>query len=352
MTQSLDLARRHPPAALRSRSLDRARTLAHPMEARMTRTLGSLGSFGSLTASLLTPVLALAACTDDPRSEPDSLVLPGNAYYPESGSASADGTLFVGSIATGQVVAFTDGASEPRVVVGAGSGVTGVAGVLVHGSELFLCSIDATFQKPSDVKSFALDGTPHGTFTLGANRFCNDMAFDAAGNLYVTDSFSGTVLRLPAGGSALEPWLSDPSLAPAQPGAFGLDGIVATDGALYLTKLDTSGLYRVAIGADGKPGVVTRLTVTPALAAPDGMRLLDAHTLLVVEGGGTLAKVAVSGDTATATSLADGLDQPTAVIVAHGSAWVPQGQLGRLFAQPPQPPNLPFAVVRVDLSPR
>jgi hypothetical protein len=94
--------------------------------------------------------------------------------------------------------------------------VAGVTGVLVHGSELFICSIDATFQKPSDVKSFALDGTIatavalpagtlRGTFTLGANRFCNDMAFDAAGNLYVTDSFSSTVLRLPAGGSALEP---------------------------------------------------------------------------------------------------------------------------------------------------
>jgi hypothetical protein len=82
------------------------------------------------------------------------------------------------------------------------------------------------------------------------------------------------------------------------------------------------------------------------------MRLLDAHTLLVVDGGGTLAKLAVTGDTATATSLADGLDQPTAVIVARGSAWVTEGQLGRLFAQPPQPPNLPFAVVRVDLSPR
>jgi sugar lactone lactonase YvrE len=294
-------------------------------------------------------VLAVAACSDDPRPEPDSLALPGNAYYPESGSASADGTLFVGSLATGQVVAFDDGATDPRIVVGTGSGVTGVAGVLVHGSELFICSIDATFQKPSDVRSFALDGTPHATYTLGANRFCNDMAFDATGNLYVTDSFSGTVLRLPAGGSALEPWLSDPSLAPAQPGAVGLDGVISTDGALYLTKLDTSGLYRVAIGADGKAGAVTQVTVTPALAAPDGMRLLDPHTLLVVEGGGTLAKVALSGDTATATSLADGLDQPTAVIVARGSAWVTQGQLGRLFAQPPQAPNLPFSVVRVAL---
>jgi len=80
------------------------------------------------------------------------------------------------------------------------------------------------------------------------------------------------------------------------------------------------------------------------------MRLLDAHTLLVVEGGGTLAKLALTGDTATATPLAEGLDQPTAVIVARGSAWVTEGQLGRLFAQPAQAPNLPFAIKRVSLS--
>jgi hypothetical protein len=324
-----------------------ARSFARSLEAPLTRTPGPSRS---ILGSAFTLALTLAACGDDATPpEPDLLPLPGDAYYPESGSAAADGTLYVGSIATGQVVAIADGATDARVVVGAGSGVTGVAGVLVHGNELFICSIDSTFQQPSDVKSFALDGTPHGTFTLGPNRFCNDMAFDAAGNLYVTDSFSGTVLRMPAGGSALEPWLVDPSLAPTQQGAFGLDGIVAVNGAIYLTKLDTSGLYRVAIGADGSAGAVTQITVTPALASPDGMRVLDDHTLLVVEGGGTLASVAIHGDSATATSLADGLDQPTAVIVARGSAWVTEGQLGRLFAQPPQVPNLPFSVVRVPL---
>jgi hypothetical protein len=277
------------------------------------------------------------------------LALPGNAYYPESLSASADGTLFVGSLASGQVVAFDDGATEPRPVIGAASGVTGVAGVVVHADELFVCSIDTTFQTPTEVRSFALDGTPHHAYTLGTGRFCNDMAFDATGTLYVTDSFSGTVLRLPAGGSALEPWLTDAALAPAQQGAFGLDGIVATDGALYLTKLDTGGLYRVAIGDDGRPAAMTRIAVSPALTSPDGMRLVDAHTLLVVENTGALLRIALSGDTAAATALADGLDQPTSVVVARGWAWVSQGQLGRLFAQPPQPPDLPFSVVRVKL---
>jgi sugar lactone lactonase YvrE len=304
----------------------------------------------SRTGHYLALALTLAACGDDPAPQPDIIALPGDAYYPESLSASADGTLFVGSLTTGQVTAFANGDTAPRTVVGAGSGVTGVAGVLVHDEELWICSIDPTFQRATEVKSFALDGTAHDTFSLGANRFCNDMAFDDAGSLYVTDSFSGTVLRLAAGGNALEPWLVDPSLAPAMQGAFGLDGI-AFDGAggLYLDKLDTSGLYRVAIQADGSAGAATPIAVTPALASPDGMRVLDAHTLLVIEGPGRLSKVTVNGATATATALADDLDMPTGVVKTRGFAWVSEGQLGRLFAQPPVAPMLPFAIRRVDL---
>jgi hypothetical protein len=108
-------------------------------------------------------------------------------------------------------------------------------------------------------------------------------------------------------------------------------------------------LYRIAIGASGAAGPAQPITVTPALTAPDGMRALDDRTLLVAEGSGRLTKVTVDNTTATATPLATDLDQPTGVTVARGSAWVAEGQLGRLFAMPTQPPNLPFAIRRIDL---
>jgi hypothetical protein len=298
-----------------------------------------------LLAITLAP--SLVGCGDDTPDQPDQLVLP-NDSYPESLSSDADGTLYVGSITAGTIAAYDDGATTPRMVL-ADASVTGVAGVLVHGDALWICSVDAQFRHPTEVKSFGLDGAARGTYPLGAMQFCNDMTFDAAGNLYSTDSFSGTVMRLPAGGSALETWFTDPALAPASQGAFGLDGIVAATGALYLGKLDTGGLYRVPINADGSAGAATSITVTPALVAPDGIRALDDRTLLVAQNSGTLAKVAITGDTATATALATDLDQPTGVTSARGSAWVSEGQLGRLFAQPAQPPIEPFLVRRVDL---
>jgi sugar lactone lactonase YvrE len=303
----------------------------------------------ALALALVPP--ALTACSDDPAPppQPDLIALPGDGFYPESLSAGADGTLSVGSLGGGQVVAFRDGATAPETIVGNGSGVTSVAGVLVRGDELWLCSVDTRFQRPTEVKSFALDGTPRATFPLDASRFCNDLAFDAAGALYVTDSFSGTILRLPRGGTALEPWLVDPSLTP-QPGAFGLDGIVIAGGALYVNRFDTGALYRVAINPDGSAGAVTPIAVSPALVTPDGMRALDDRTLLLVEGNrNTLVEVALDGDAATATVLTDQLDMPTSVALARGSAWVTEGQLGRLLAQPPVAPVLPFSVRRVDL---
>jgi hypothetical protein len=162
-----------------------------------------------------------ASCTDDVIDQPDQLVLPGDMFYPESLIADGDGALYVGSLVTGQVVAFADGETEPTVVVGASSGVVGVAGVTIRGDELWLCSIDATFQRPTEVRSFTLDGIAGATYPLPPNRFCNDLAFDAGGALYITDSFNGTVLRLAPSATTPEPWIDDPALAATERAVLG-----------------------------------------------------------------------------------------------------------------------------------
>jgi streptogramin lyase len=292
-------------------------------------------------------VFTLAACGDDkPKPQPDQLVLPGNAYYPESLNAGDDGTLYVGSLATGEVVAFRDGASAPDVVLAPGTaGVTGVTGVLVAGDALWLCSIDTTFSRPTELRRFDLSGAPQASYPLAANQFCNDMAFDDAGNLYVADSFGGTIQRLAPGAQALETFAQDASWVPTMQGAFALDGIAYNGGHLYVGKLDTGKLFRI----DTATAASTEIAVSPPLVAPDAVRVVDDHTLLTVQGGGQLVRIALDGDTATATTIADGLDQPTSVVQARGTAWVSEGQLGRLFAKPSQAPVLPFLVRRVDL---
>jgi sugar lactone lactonase YvrE len=292
--------------------------------------------------TLLVPLLSLIACADDPVvPEPDLLALPGDAYYPESVHADTDGTLYVGSLATGSVVAFERGATEARTVIAAGAhGVTGVTGVLVRDDELWLCSVDTTFARPTEIRSFTLAGEPLTTHALAPTMFCNDLAFDGDGNLFATDSFGGTIQRLALGGSDLETYASDPRFVPDSAGAFGLDGIAFIGDTLYVNKLDSGELFAI----DGQ--TITEIVVTPALVAPDGMRALDG-TLVVIEGAGRLSRLELDGNTATSTPLATDLDMPTGVAVARGSAWVTEGQLGRLFSN--AAPNLPFAVRRIAL---
>ena len=56
----------------------------------------------------------------------------------------------------------------------------------------------------------------------------NDIAFDAAGNLYLTDSFQATIWRIPAGGGQPQIWFQDAALATN----FGANGLrLSPDGS-------------------------------------------------------------------------------------------------------------------------
>ncbi len=52
----------------------------------------------------------------------------------------------------------------------------------------------------------------------------NDLAFDWAGNLYITDSLQATIFRVPAGGGAPQVWFQSPAFEGFQ-GNIGLNGI-------------------------------------------------------------------------------------------------------------------------------
>ena len=53
----------------------------------------------------------------------------------------------------------------------------------------------------------------------------NELTFDAAGNLYVTDSFQATIFRVPPGGGTPVVWFTDPRLAGDPEVPFGVNGI-------------------------------------------------------------------------------------------------------------------------------
>ncbi len=320
---------------------DDAKPNPTPTDTGTTETSGDAVADGTSDASD-------AADTPADTTPPAPLELPGDKYYPESLHAASDGTLYVGSLGTGQVVKFAPGSKTPTTFIAAGD-PKGVAGVYVDNaaSLLWLCAADISSTPPAtEVRSYDLaTGTKKSTFTFTEGAFCNDFVTDAAGNLFIADSF-GKIWQLKKGATSLVIWKSDPLLQPSSATGFGADGI-ALDGAgnLFVNTFSDGRLVKIPIQGDGSAGAAAQITVTPALKTPDGMRMLDATTLIMVDGtAGSVVKVSISGTTGTATTIATSLNGPTSLVKVGSTIWVSEGQLGHLFGAIPGPPSLPFLV--------
>ena len=290
------------------------------------------------------------------------VTFPGERAYPESITATADGTLFTGSIAEGGVFRVRPGAAtaERWIQPGANDSMS-TFGVLAdeRSGTLWVCSNDASDlgvpppggTKPVALKAFDLaTGAPKGSYLLpGGKGFCNDAVLGPDGTLYVTDSSRPHVLRLKPGATVLEVWAEHP--------AWGdraiLDGIaIGADGAVYVNTFRGGKLFRVAVGQDGRAGQVTELRTSQPLDHPDGLRGHGPHSLLMVEGGGRFDVVHLEGDDGARIEVVrDGYKGPVSVVPVGEAAWVLEGQLDTLFNPKAAKPG-PFRAYSVPLPPR
>ena len=294
---------------------------------------------------------------------PLSIALSGAKAFPESITSTRDGTLFIGRLGEGGIVRANPrtGASALFVAPGA-SGSRSITGVFADEASktLWACSDDLSAlggtssggDHASALKGFDLrTGAPKRSIPLpGPQAFCNDIAVDARGAVYVTDSAAPNVLRLPARGATFEVFASNPQFLPPKAGSAGLDGIAfGTDGNLYVTTYAAGGLFRIDVDR-GRAGRVTKLHGVP-LTLPDGLRPLGQKCFLLVEGAGTLDRVEVDGDRYWAVPLRAGFSTPTSVTRVGSTAWVSEGQLSFFFdpARKGQSPSLPFRIYAVPL---
>src|ERR1700761_7068554 len=123
-----------------------------------------------------------------------TLPLPAD-WYPESVATGPDGSFYVGSWRQGAVARVRPG-GPPEVLVRPGAnGLANGQGVLVDAAHhrLWVCSGASGFttvpQTPSALKGYDLaTGAPRASYPMPDAGYCNDLAQDARGNVYVTDS--------------------------------------------------------------------------------------------------------------------------------------------------------------------
>ncbi len=127
-------------------------------------------------------------------------------------------------------------------------------------------------------------GLEHGItkvfMTVTGESLLNGMTFDAAGNVYVTDSAQGIIWTTgPTGGGATV-WLSDPLLTTTGTPSFGANGIVFNHDytTAYITNTGTRTILSVPVtnGVAGKPTVFTN-----SVNGPDGLVMDAAGNLWV-----------------------------------------------------------------------
>jgi streptogramin lyase len=294
---------------------------------------------------------------------PTVIELPGDRAFPESITSTSDGTLYVSSLASGGVLRVRPGESQAESWIKPGAFDTrSTFGVLAdeQSNTLWVCSDDASsvgVPGPSSVKGAYLKGfdlkTGEGKFSAalpGERALCNDMTYGPDGSLYVTNTFAPEILRLKPGSKQLEVWVSDPLLQPPPNGA-GLDGIAfGGDGNVYVNTYTPGDFFRVDV-KDGVAGKVTKLKPSRPLTNPDVIRALHGNSFLMIEGGGSLDHVTVTGDDVAIETIKDGFIQSTGVAKVGDTAWVAEGQLSSLgYPAKGDAPRLPFRVYAVPLS--
>jgi sugar lactone lactonase YvrE len=280
--------------------------------------------------------------------------------FPESVTSTKDGTLYAGSFNLGGVVKVSPGGKAEQFVKPGANGSRSTLGVLADEKAglLYVCSNDITgfgVPGPSDTKGAWLKtfdlatGAPKGSYGLpDPKSLCNDIAVGSDGTAYVSDSFTPNVYSLKPGGTALEVWATDPSLAPAKDGV-GLDGIaVGADGNLYVTTFIPAKLFKIA-AKDGKAGAVTELKTSRAIDHADAMRA-SGDSFLLVEGAGRLTKVTVKGDQAQVDTITEGLSEPVSVTQVGNTGWVAEGKLSYIIGDNKGKDPGPFTLKPVALK--
>jgi sugar lactone lactonase YvrE len=116
--------------------------------------------------------------------------------------------------------------------------------------------------------------------TPPGNTGLNALTFDAAGNVYVSDSFNGIIWKTGPGGGVATPWVTDPLLATAGVPPFGANGLGfnRAGNALFVANTGNDTVVKIPVTA-GSPG--TPAVFVNSINGADGL-VLDAHDNLWV----------------------------------------------------------------------
>lgn len=167
---------------------------------------------------------------------------------------------------------------------------------------------------------------------VDGGHFANDLALDAAGNVYVTDSFAPVIYRIDTKGVATV--FARSELFKGE--GFNLNGIVYhPDGYLLVGKSNSGELFRVSTK---NPSEVHRVQLSAPVPGADGLVLRGRDRITVVQNSGAdqvLDVVSTDGwQSATLQAARKSAHSfPTTGVLAGKSLYVLNARLDTLFSK-------------------
>jgi len=206
--------------------------------------------------------------------------LPPGTGHPEGITADAQGSLYVadfdvsGETAVGNVIVFNRAGQLVRKLDIPGSSSL-LLGIAFHPQTQALLVID--FGNKNVLSIDPLNGTPTLFTTIpgGAGAGPNALAFDAAGNVYISDSFAGKIWRTgPTGSPVATQWIADPLLGTSGVPPFGANGLAFNTAfsALFVANTGNDTIVKIPV-TGGAPG--TPVVFVNSINGADGL-LIDA----------------------------------------------------------------------------
>ena len=215
----------------------------------------------ALAAALLASfALPAAAWNRSPATQ--FAALPAGTAHPEGITADARGNLYVadfdvsGNTTVGTIIVFDGRSGHVLRTLHIANGsplLLGIAFNPVTG-DLLVCDLGKSQVLEIDPQT----GASSVFATIPGSGGPNALAFDAAGNVYISDSFQATIWRTPPGGGAPTAWVADPLLGTSGVPPFGANGLAFNSDAssLFVANTGNDTIVRIPLpaGPSGAPG--------------------------------------------------------------------------------------------------
>lgn len=292
--------------------------------------------------------LCLTACnTYDPefndRLIPERIAFSANRQYPEGiAYAPTLGRFLISSLTQGKVGTvdekghYVDFIKDTQLISG--------VGLKVHDGKLYVCNGDQGISEKSTAQTtlktaglFIYDlntGQNLRRVNLARllpalNHYANDIAFDAQGNAYVTDSFAPVIYKVPADTTQPSIFVQSPLFD--QGAGVKLNGIVFhPDGYLLVVKANEGALYKIPLATPYNFEQIKGVS----LPGGDGM-LLYNNDLYVVNNRNRVTQLRSTDKWLSATIVKTdsiGYDQATTNVMAEDRIYTLNARIGEVNA--------------------